>query len=67
MGSRSRSSGIQCRACNSNTGDGVPEEVQSQTEEGSLGRVCRTQKTSQDLDLALGLRCKTLGLFAALC
>ena len=31
-------------------------EVQSQTEEGSLGRVCRTQKMSQDLDLALGLR-----------
>lgn len=35
---------------------------------GSLGRVCRTQKTSQDLDLALGLRSLgALGLFAALC
>ena len=33
-----------------------PWDVQSQTEEGSLGRVSRTQKTSQDLDLALGLR-----------
>ena len=33
-----------------------PWEVQSQTEEGSLGRECRTQKTSQDLDLALELR-----------
>ena len=31
-------------------------EVHSQTEEGSLGRVRRTQRTSQDLDLALGLR-----------
>ena len=30
--------------------------MQSQTEEGSLGRVSRTQKTSQHLDLALGLR-----------
>ena len=54
---RSRSSGIQSRACNTNTGDGEPPwAVKSQTEEGSLGRVCRTQKTSQDLDLALGLR-----------
>ena len=33
-----------------------PWEVQSQTEEGSMGRVCGTQETSQDLDLALGLR-----------
>ena len=33
-----------------------PWEVQSQTEEGSLGRVSRTQKASQDLALALGLR-----------
>ena len=30
--------------------------MQSQTEEGSLGRVSRTQKASQDLDSALGLR-----------
>ena len=30
--------------------------MQSQTEEGSLGRVSRTQKASQDLALALGLR-----------
>ena len=67
MMSRSRSSGIQSRACNTNTGDGalggaesdrggLPGEVQSQTEEGSLGRVSRTQKTSQHLALALGLR-----------
>ena len=34
-----------------NTSDGVPEEAHCQTEEASLGR-----KTSQDLDLALGLR-----------
>ena len=33
-----------------------PWEVQSQTEGGSLGRVCRTQKASQDLDLVWGLR-----------
>ena len=57
MSSRCRSSGIPSRAYNTNTGDGEPPwEVKSQTEEGSLGRVCRTQKTSQDLDLALGLR-----------
>ena len=56
MTSWSRSSGIQSRACNTKTGDGVPGEVQSQPEEGSLGRLCRTQKTSQDLGLALGLR-----------
>ena len=30
--------------------------MQSQTEEGSLGRVFRAQKTSQDLEFALGLR-----------
>ena len=51
-----------------NTGDGVPGEVHCQTEEASLGRVSRTQKTSQDLDLALGLRsaghCVWLLLFA---
>ena len=45
-----------------------PGEVQSQTEEGSLGRECRTQRTSQDLDLALELRsaghCVCLLLFA---
>ena len=56
-GSRSRSSRIQSRACNGNTGDGVPEDIQSQMEELSLRRVSRTQKTSKDLDLALGLRC----------
>ena len=39
-----------------NTGDGVPGEAHCQTEEASLGRVSGTQKTSQDLDLALGLR-----------
>ena len=33
-----------------------PWEVQSQTEEGSLGRVCRSQRTSQDLELGLGLK-----------
>ena len=53
-GSRSRSSRIQSRACNGNTGDGVPEAIQSQIEELSLRRVSGTQKTSQDLDLALG-------------
>ena len=30
--------------------------MQSQTEEGSLGRVCRSQRTSQDLELGLGLK-----------
>ena len=51
-----------------NTGDGVPGEAHCQTEEASLGRVSGTQKTSQDLDLALGLRsagyCVCLLLFA---
>ena len=51
-----------------NTGDGVPGEAHCQTEEASLGRVSGTQKTSQDLDLALGLRsaehCVWLLLFA---
>ena len=70
LGSRmgSRSSGTQCRAWNMNTGDGVPGEAHCQTEEASLGRVSGTQKTSQDLDLALGLRsaghCVCLLLFA---
>ena len=51
-----------------NTGDGVPGEAHCQTEEASLGTVSGTQKTSQDLDLALGLRsaghCVWLLLFA---
>lgn len=41
-----------------------PWEVQSQTEEGSLGRVCRSQRTSQDLELGLGL--KSVGHWACL-
>ena len=45
---------IQTRTCNTNTGEGVPGEVQSQTEEGSLGMVCRTRAYPQDLDLTLG-------------
>ena len=45
---------IETRTCNTNTGDGVLRELQSQTEGGFLDRVCRTQAQPQDLDMTLG-------------
>ena len=70
LGSRmgSRSSGIQRRACNMNTGDGVPGEVHCQTEEASLGEGIQDPEDFPGSRLGFGAQiCRALCLFAALC
>ena len=67
MMSRSRSSGIQSRACNTNTGDGVLGGAES--DRGGLpGEGEQDPEDFPASSLGFGAQiCRALGLFAALC